>query len=402
MAASLSSIKFNYQRTVGGVAVVGLLILGVFVFNYFLSERLIERYAPLVDAAMEIKLESTLAHLKFEERLTNDRDDLIEAIYWHLDQSDWYAQAMLDGGSNREGNFIALEDPELRAYIVNVRSKIKAFRSIMEKRWAARTTTAMADQYDQDFDVIFEDFISDTDRVETRIQDLMRQDTMVFKSVQLALFLFTALVITVASMMLLRSGRMQQGTMNEIAATNASLQKEIMRREKAERILKKQARTDSLTGLLNRRRVTSLMGEEIHRAKRLGTTFSVVIFDIDHFKAVNDTYGHSVGDQVLQGISELLTMRLREIDSFARWGGEEFLFLLPGTDLEGAKIMAEGARQRLSEHTFPAVGVVSASFGVAEYGAEDSIEDLIRHADEALYAAKDRGRNMVVSAASPR
>lgn len=158
------------------------------------------------------------------------------------------------------------------------------------------------------------------------------------------------------------------------------------------------AATDHLTGLLNRSKVKDIMAAEMHRADRSLASFSVILLDIDYFKAVNDRYGHQVGDELLVSISRLLKQRSREIDSVGRWGGEEFIIVCPETDFQGAIQLAESLRANLAGTSFNTVGNMTASFGVAEYQIGEPALKLIERADKALYQAKEVGRNRVCSA----
>jgi len=165
------------------------------------------------------------------------------------------------------------------------------------------------------------------------------------------------------------------------------------------RIVERQALVDGLTGLANRRRSESALDEEIVRASRLGGDLTLAILDIDHFKEVNDRYGHAAGDSVLKDLALVLNHSLREIDTAGRWGGEEFALILPGTDTEGGARLCERIRQTLANRRIPiedgtAISV-TASFGVAGFVGTGSRERLLAAADEALYRAKRAGRNRV-------
>jgi diguanylate cyclase (GGDEF)-like protein len=165
------------------------------------------------------------------------------------------------------------------------------------------------------------------------------------------------------------------------------------------RIVERQALIDGLTGLANRRRSESALDEEIVRASRLGGELTLAILDIDHFKDVNDRYGHAAGDSVLKELALVLDRSLREIDTAGRWGGEEFALILPGTDTAGGARLCERIRQTLADRHIPIEGgttvSVTASFGVAGFAAAGSRERLLAAADEALYRAKRGGRNRV-------
>ena len=163
------------------------------------------------------------------------------------------------------------------------------------------------------------------------------------------------------------------------------------------RMVERQALVDGLTGLANRRASADALQAEVARAERLETPLSVVLSDLDGFKEVNDVHGHAVGDEVLKGFAAVLRDTLRESDLAGRWGGEEFLLLLPGADEEGAARFAERVRAALAARSIPgAPGLrVTASFGVAEYARGSDTEELVAAADQALYRAKRSGKNRV-------
>jgi diguanylate cyclase (GGDEF)-like protein len=159
--------------------------------------------------------------------------------------------------------------------------------------------------------------------------------------------------------------------------------------------------TDALTGLYNRRRFHDVLNSEYERAKRYSTPFSLVMIDIDYFKKINDTYGHSVGDAVLKEVSIILSSSIREIDTAARYGGEEFMLILPNTDKGNAQNLAERIRKTVEQHVFRGVNnVITVSIGICGMpdAKVDNEDKLIRCSDFALYRAKQLGRNRTVSA----
>ena len=156
--------------------------------------------------------------------------------------------------------------------------------------------------------------------------------------------------------------------------------------------------TDRLTGLYNRLRLDSALEDELRRSQRYSSCFSLVLLDIDHFKSINDTFGHSVGDQVLVTVARLLDEGTRDADVVGRWGGEEFLIICPDTTLEGAIASAEKLRNLVAGHNFSTVGHKTASFGVATVRKNDTASTLMARVDEALYRGKTNGRNRVEAA----
>jgi diguanylate cyclase (GGDEF)-like protein len=162
-----------------------------------------------------------------------------------------------------------------------------------------------------------------------------------------------------------------------------------------------QATTDPLTGLHNRLKLGPSLVGEIQRAERYNTPLSLMLFDIDYFKKINDTYGHVVGDQVLVQLSRFVPTLIRGTDLLARWGGEEFLILLPGSDGPMAFQVAEKLREALGNLAFDEVGSITCSFGVTQYAAGETAAQFIARADGALYRAKSGGRNRTKLAPQP-
>jgi len=169
--------------------------------------------------------------------------------------------------------------------------------------------------------------------------------------------------------------------------------------------LERLATTDSLTGLANRRRLFDALEQEVYRAQRYGIALSLIMFDIDHFKRINDNWGHATGDWVLRQIAQETRELLRKTDQAGRYGGEEFVVVLPETDLSEALLLAQRLGQRISEtaitpeHDAPMS--VTVSMGVAALVVDETGEELIHRADQALYRAKQQGRNRVETALDP-
>ena len=157
--------------------------------------------------------------------------------------------------------------------------------------------------------------------------------------------------------------------------------------------------TDSLTHIYNRLHFANFLRTQVDKTKRYGGTFSIIFFDLDNFKEVNDNYGHLAGDHILEQVTKLVSAANRSADIFARYGGEEFIILTPETDLDGALVHAERLRRDIENFEFKTVGHITSSFGVAEFNADkDSVDDILSRADTALYMAKELGRNRVEKA----
>jgi diguanylate cyclase (GGDEF)-like protein len=187
----------------------------------------------------------------------------------------------------------------------------------------------------------------------------------------------------------------------ELVEVNERLLREVAERARAEEMLAQSARSDPLTGLMNRRAMLEQLGYHAQRCERTGAPFVVMLGDLDHFKSINDRFGHDAGDEALVRVAECLVRTLRSQDLVARWGGEEILALLPDTDLAEGISAAERVRAAIGAIELPgsAAGTrLSISIGLAEHRSEATINTSIKSADIALYEAKGRGRDRVVVA----
>ena len=170
---------------------------------------------------------------------------------------------------------------------------------------------------------------------------------------------------------------------------------DISERKRLEEKLRRLSITDPLTGAFNRRYLMQVMEREISRVRRYARPLSLIMFDIDHFKRVNDTFGHEQGDAVLKRIAALVRERLRHSDIFVRWGGEEFMILAAETMLPQAIALAQTLRMALHQSPFPDIGPITASFGVAEYRLDETLDQWLKRVDDLVYEVKREGRDRV-------
>jgi diguanylate cyclase (GGDEF)-like protein len=193
----------------------------------------------------------------------------------------------------------------------------------------------------------------------------------------------------------------------EVEDVNRTLERKVVERtealQEANEQLARVARMDPLTQVANRRAFLERAGDEAARVRRTRRPFAIILGDIDHFKRFNDEHGHACGDAVLASAASLLREGAREHDLVARWGGEEFILLLPETDLEGAAALAERIRERVESSGHQHEGHVlrvTMTFGVSECGVDETLDDCVGRADRALYAGKTLGRNRVIADAA--
>ena len=176
-----------------------------------------------------------------------------------------------------------------------------------------------------------------------------------------------------------------------------AVQRDITPQVVLESELERRATTDPLTGLYNRLRMEELIATELSRLRRYGGEATLLLLDLDHFKAINDEHGHDLGDRVLKELCQVLEENSREADIPARWGGEEFVLLAPETFAQEGELLAEKLRQAVANHPFPAVAAVTVSIGCVSLSPGDSPDEVLRRADDAMYAAKEAGRNRVAT-----
>lgn len=182
------------------------------------------------------------------------------------------------------------------------------------------------------------------------------------------------------------------GNIRYFVATSKDVSSKIELEEK----LKLMATTDALTGIYNRYKMNEEIDFEIKKAKRYKKSFALIMFDIDFFKAINDTYGHDVGDRVLEELAQVVTRSIRSTDTFARWGGEEFMILARNSDAKSATLLAEKIRKKVENFLFADGIEITISLGISVYDKQKTKETLLKEADEALYQAKALGRNKTV------
>lgn len=173
------------------------------------------------------------------------------------------------------------------------------------------------------------------------------------------------------------------------------LVRDISERVKVREALEKLSVTDYLTNTYNRRYFITKLEEEIERVKRFGREFSLAMLDMDHFKDINDRFGHDVGDAVLKSVVSMINGRIRNVDCLARWGGEEFMILLADTPVDKARVLIEELRHGISKIRIPGADNFTGSFGLAGYNSGDTAETLLQKADNLMYEAKSAGRNCV-------
>lgn len=174
-----------------------------------------------------------------------------------------------------------------------------------------------------------------------------------------------------------------------------AIARDIQERKEMEQKLLLLSQTDSMLKIFNRAKLLSELNAEIKKFKRYNTNLSIIMFDIDHFKGINDTFGHDAGDNVLKKLAEIVKKEIRDTDIFARWGGEEFIILLPNTPVNGGAEFAERLRKKIEDTDFKNPETVTVSLGVTAFKTDDTEDSFLKRVDDGLYLAKKNGRNRV-------
>ncbi|MBT3092767.1 MAG: EAL domain-containing protein [Candidatus Thiodiazotropha sp. (ex Lucina pensylvanica)] len=367
--------------------------LGIVGYLVMTGEQMVSRHTPQIDAAMEIKVNATLAHLWFEEIISGDRYEQIDDVWSYLDESDWYARALLEGGTNEEGTFVPLSSADMRRQIESVRVSLSKFRTIAEQRFSNYEASLPGSGIDQEFDQIFAGFIDQADQVETLLQESIALELSKFK--QTAVFLTTILAATgvVLAIILYRLEMQREQHLHKIEQTSKKIEAQNTK-------LDYLAYFDTVSGLPNRSLFTDRLDQAVGHARRKLNCVAVLFIDLDRFKNVNDRLGHARGDEILKLTAKRLKQCLRSDDTVARIGGDEFTVIL--ADLDDHKKAATAAGS-VAEHIslelakpFDIGGLkvdLSASIGIAIYPIDANEGDaLLINSDHAMYEAKQNNR----------
>lgn len=360
--------------------ITGAMIVSISIYSIRVAHRIADMHAPLVDAAMEIKLELVFARLYLEEFISDRKPTTKRQIASHLKQAQWYARAMLSGGQNSEGIFIPLEDNVLRNEIIETIEKITQIDLLFHALASDIATAEQGSEIDQVFEQKFQIALEKADTVEDALLAIIAKERAWQKVTNLIGLMLLVAILVVAGIYFVARQRLELKLVSQ---------------------LRELATHDELTGIANRRSFNSTLSNEWNHALRAQGSLSLVICDIDLFKQYNDALGHQAGDECLRSVAEVMHSILqRPVDSVARYGGEEFAFILPFTDVDGAVNMMDRLHDklRMKKLLHPDSKVsnyVTISAGIASLtpNSESSIEEFISTADGALYRAKDEGRN---------
>lgn len=377
-----------------GYLLISVILLAVMLYLVYSGDRLASRHAPLVDAVMEIKLNAALGHLWFEEIISGDRRESITEVWHYLDEADWYALAMLEGGENSEGVFLPLSNPEMRATIMSVRTTLAAFHEVAQNRFARASEAQAGSELDQHFDAIFASVMAKAEQVETLLQKTIAKELAHFRNVAALLIGLAILISALVAYLLLRMERQRHLHLSAIELANAEIKEQHSE-------LNYLAHFDPLTDLPNRALLLDRLEQAIAHARRKNSHIALLFVDLDQFKSVNDRFGHPAGDALLVFAADRLRGCIRADDTVARLGGDEFTVIL--TDIKTRERALSAAEQVstkvLQELTQPfSLGAhkahISASVGIAIYPDDgEKVDELLINADRAMLEIKNQGKN---------
>lgn len=360
----------------------------------YTGNRMVTTYEPLIEVSKDLKFEATQAHLWLEEMISGDRNESIDSVWRHLDLADWYARAMLEGGQKGDYQIIALNDPVLRKEVQRVRANLMKFRKIAEQRYKMQAQSGPGSSIDQEFDKVFQRFIRDASSVEKILHYKVQADLTDFRKTGILLLIVTALLAISITVTLLKN---QQKNTRQIAKIKAA--KQVI--EESHRKLHTMAHYDFLTDLPNRAFLTDLLKKSIARAQRKQQCLVLFFIDLDHFKSVNDSFGHHAGDKLLQLVAGRLRRLVRAEDCIARLSGDEFTLLLAPEEtqqqaLDCADSVVKKIQVSLAESYYieETEIFISASIGIALYPKDgESAESILKNADRSMYDVKQMGKN---------
>lgn len=371
------------------------LLLCMMAYMLYTGNRIITTYEPLIEASKELKFEATQARLWLEEILSGeDSGENIESVWLQLDLANWYAKAMLEGGQKDDYHILALSDQVLRREIQQVQKNLAKFREIAEQRYKIQIQSEPGSIVDQEFDQVFNILIKAVSRVEGVLHKKIQADLTDFRKTGISLLVVTALLAFIITTTLLKN---QERNIKQIVKIKAG--KQVI--EENNKKLQIIAHYDFLTNLPNRTLLTELLNIAVEKAQRNQQWLVLLFIDLDHFKSVNDSFGHQAGDKLLQLVVARLSKLTRAEDHVARVAGDEFTLLLgPENTQEQAMDCANSIVKKIQMSLAESFNIeeteifISASIGIALYPKDgESAESILKNADRSMYDVKQKGKN---------
>ncbi|MBW3698333.1 EAL domain-containing protein [Vibrio sp. T187] len=370
------------------------MIISLTILLFAQANKLLVNKAPLIEASQEIKINGTLAHLWFEEVLSGDTTQSIQEVWYYLDLAEWHTLALLEGGQSIEGSFEPIQEPELRAILMTMRDTLVNFREKAEVRYSYKEISSPGSALDISSDAMFLEFIREADDVQRAVKQHLTEGVRNYQYISVLLIVVSISIAIYLYRLLYKFEENRTMWIESLSNANKSI-------EAKNQQLHTQAHYDSLTHLPNRVMFLDSLGKSILNADRLDMSLALLFIDLDHFKAVNDQFGHEAGDKLLKQVATRIKRCIRETDTAARMSGDEFIVVLEHlSDVEKAISVANRIAKKLTKslrlpfQIGDASVSISASIGISIYPDDSCDSDsLIRYADNAMYHAKSLGKN---------
>lgn len=358
------------------------------------STHLLVEKSPLAEAAAEIKVNGTLAYLWFDEIMSGDTSQSIQEVWYYLEIADWHVVALLEGGESIMGTYQPVEDPEIRERLIALREMLAEFRVSAEANYqyilSDRVLVANSVRRDEQF----LEFASKADEIQRVIKASYEAGISRYTNTSISLIIAVIVIAAYSIRLQYKHERSRDSLLKSLTDANNDI-------EKKNTQLHNQAYFDSLTNLPNRSLFLDRLNQSILNAERSKKSFALLFIDLDHFKDVNDQYGHDIGDQLLKQVAKRINQCIRVTDLSARFSGDEFVVVLGHLhDVRNATSVANKIASKLTyslSQPFQLSNVsiyVSASIGISIYPEDSTTQDtLIRYADNAMYHAKAMGKN---------
>ncbi|WP_241906839.1 putative bifunctional diguanylate cyclase/phosphodiesterase [Vibrio cyclitrophicus] len=358
------------------------------------STHLLVKRSPLAEAAAEIKVNGTLAYLWFDEIMSGDTAQSIQEVWYYLEIADWHVVALLEGGESIMGNYQPVQDPEIRKRLIALRETLAEFRVNAEANYqyvlSDRALVVNSVRRDEQF----LEFASKADEIQRVIKASYEAGIKSYTSTSISLIIAVIIIAAYSIRLQHKHEKSRDLLLQSLTDANNDI-------EEKNTQLHNQAYFDSLTDLPNRSLFLDRLNQSILNAERSKKPFALLFIDLDHFKGVNDQYGHGVGDQLLKQVAKRINQCIRITDLSARFSGDEFVVVLGHLkDVSSAVSVANRIASKLIyslSQPFQLNNVsacVSASIGISIYPENSTAQDtLIRYADNAMYHAKAMGKN---------
>ncbi|MGH1460604.1 MAG: GGDEF domain-containing protein [Neptuniibacter sp.] len=358
------------------------------------SENALTRYLPWLAATAEIKLETTMAHLWFEEHLSGDPQVDIHKVIKHFDAAEQSAIAILDGAKTDNSTYLPLTDPELRQQTNQLLYQLASFKKDTTLRLESTELNSAGTHIDQLYDIKFWDLINKIDQLASALQQHIHQEKQTHDSSML-LLLFAIMLMTGVSIFSISHFTLTRTNyLRQLSHANKRISEQNAQ-------LLKSSQTDQLTGLPNRQMLVTLVKQILARVQRQQTCMSLTFIDLDFFKPINDQFGHSVGDKVLVSLTKTIKTHLRDGDILARLAGDEFILILQEKSIEELETSLEQILDRICTCLIQPITChpkeihirFSAGTAIAPSHSLD-FDELLHFADLAMYQSKQQGRGL--------